>query len=436
MLENLRLHFETELESCLKNQPGIQKIAIAVSGGSDSMALCLLARNWCETNQVELLALTVDHGLRAEAAGEAVLVRQWCTRIGIEHKTLTGKGTKPLSAIQEYARDLRYSLLLDECRERGIKALLVGHQLEDQLETFLMRASKGSGLTGLCAMQTVSLRNDILILRPLLSIQRQKLREFLRLSDQSWIEDPSNENPAYTRTETGQILKLMVQMQGREMGSMARLTHRLQRAEQALSSETSDRFAQAVEISLLGYVSLDLKILRQWPEEFQVRILERAFRIVRGPAARIKLSDLENLVTDIFSLSPDTDRTMVGCFLSFKEDVLTVCREAGRKGLETVSLKSDSEIIWDDRFRILDKMPELPRPEHLHIGALGSIGWSKLKESHESNLPKLPMTIRNCLPVVWNDGELMAAPLICPQFCGSGIAMGRFEMVFKGLTGL
>src|SRR5580700_10131771 len=132
------------------------RLAVAVSGGADSMALALLAQRWAEARGGELTALTVDHRLREAAAGEAAQVGRWLGQRGITHRILVREDGHPRGGVQAAARDARYRLLESWCREAGVLHLLVGHHREDQAETLLLRLARGSGLDGLAGMAALA----------------------------------------------------------------------------------------------------------------------------------------------------------------------------------------------------------------------------------------------------------------------------------------
>ena len=144
-------HFNELMTACLPDGAG-GDVAVAVSGGADSMALCLLAQGWAKAQGVRLFALTVDHGLRADAAAEARQVGQWLSGHDIEHHVLGHEDPPPRANIQAWARELRYRLMEDWCAQHGVPLLLVAHHLEDQAETLLLRLARGSGVDGLAAM--------------------------------------------------------------------------------------------------------------------------------------------------------------------------------------------------------------------------------------------------------------------------------------------
>jgi len=175
-------------------------VAVAVSGGADSMALMLLAHQWAEVQGYTLTALTVDHGLREDSHAEAAQVKAWVLAQGIEHHTLTWEAPTGLTtAIQARARTARYSLMSEWCRTHDVSHLLVAHHLNDQAETVLMRMKKRSTLFGLCSMAAVRDCAGVKLCRPLLSVPKIRLTATLQKFGQAWVEDPSNHNADFER---------------------------------------------------------------------------------------------------------------------------------------------------------------------------------------------------------------------------------------------
>lgn len=185
-------------------------IGLAVSGGSDSLALLKLAAGWAERSGAALAVFTVNHGLRAGAAAEAACVAAHCARLGIAHRTLTLEGLAPRQAALRRARHAALALAL---REAGGRLLLTGHTADDQGETVLMRARQGSGWYGLAGMRTLTLSPvwpegaGVWIARPLMGLRRQDLRDWLRGQGVGWAEDPSNADPAFERVRMRAVLK-------------------------------------------------------------------------------------------------------------------------------------------------------------------------------------------------------------------------------------
>ncbi len=168
------------------------RLAVAVSGGPDSMALAVLAHDWVRERGGRVLALIVDHGLRAEAPQEAEDARVRLAGRGIAARVLPAHGLRPGPALAERAREARYALLRAACAEAGIMHLLLGHHAADQAETLMMRALAGSGPRGMAGMAALVETPTLRLLRPLLSVSPASLRTLLREAGVGWAEDPSN----------------------------------------------------------------------------------------------------------------------------------------------------------------------------------------------------------------------------------------------------
>lgn len=183
-------------------------VIAAVSGGSDSLAMLFLLHGYLlhHGGGRRLVAVTVDHGLRAASAHEADAVAQLCAGYGIAHETVCWQGGRPQSALSSQARLARYELLCRAAAKYGAGVIVTGHTLDDQAETYAMRLSRGSG-RGLAAMARLALlRQKFGLLRPLLEVRRRDLRHYLMKRGIRWIEDPSNENVRYERARLRECL--------------------------------------------------------------------------------------------------------------------------------------------------------------------------------------------------------------------------------------
>ena len=199
---------EEEFNLLMKPYESVSALALAVSGGADSMALLDLVWRWrrLRAKPPRLNALIVDHALRPEAAEEARITAAY-----IRSRTASARHTalNPIilrdrsatyqTALQARARDARYRLMTEWCRRTETPLLMLAHHLEDQAETFLLRLAHGSGLDGLAAMASSTMRENILLARPLLPLSRARLRAHLCARGMAWLEDPSNQNTAFER---------------------------------------------------------------------------------------------------------------------------------------------------------------------------------------------------------------------------------------------
>lgn len=189
-----------------RNKITDKRIAVGVSGGSDSLALMLMAHQELVSLGYTIIALTVDHQLRPSSADEALYVGEIAARFGIEHHILIWEDEKPQSSFEEAARAARYELIGDWCEENNVKAVMMAHHLNDQVETFFIRLQRGSGLDGLCGMREVVDHKGLTILRPLLNQNPQMMKDFLLKLNIRWIEDESNQCLDFLRAKIRHLL--------------------------------------------------------------------------------------------------------------------------------------------------------------------------------------------------------------------------------------
>ncbi|MFP1630936.1 tRNA lysidine(34) synthetase TilS [Zhengella sp. ZM62] len=174
-------------------------VALAVSGGGDSMALLTLAAKAAAGDRCRIVVLTVDHGLRPDARGEAEAVAGHCAALGIAHRVLRWTGDKPVRGLMAAARQARYNLLAEAAEQDGCGMVLTGHTLDDQVETLAMRAARGNG-PGLAGIAPATLHEGrTWFARPLLGLRRADLRGLLREQGVAWAEDPSNGDDRFER---------------------------------------------------------------------------------------------------------------------------------------------------------------------------------------------------------------------------------------------
>lgn len=254
----------------------IPALVLAVSGGPDSVALLWLAARWRRSLKTgpDLLAVTVDHGLRATAAQEARAVKRLAASLGIAHRTLTWRGTKPKTGVPQAAREARYELLARAARAASAVAVVTAHTQDDQAETILMRLSRGSGITGLAGMAVRSERHGVGLLRPFLDIPKARLVATLARARIGYADDPTNHDPAYTRPRLRALMPALAS-EGADARTFARLAMRLARADAAL-----ERMAEGAEryLRLRGGEDggFDISLFATMTEEIQVRLLRRA----------------------------------------------------------------------------------------------------------------------------------------------------------------
>lgn len=219
-----------------------QRLAVAVSGGVDSV--CLLC--WLDEIGAKPIALHVNHKLRAAAEIEAQYVRDLCTARGIEFHIFDWTGNKPTTGLEAAARTARYTFMTDWCRENNIDALLVAHQADDQIETFLMNLGRGSGLAGLAAMRPVSIRDGVKIVRPLLGVWRRELQQYCDAHNIKYFTDEMNNDERYTRVRIRKNRHLLSEQLGISDERILLATQNLGRVRDAMDTDVANLVASVI----------------------------------------------------------------------------------------------------------------------------------------------------------------------------------------------
>ena len=228
-------------------------LAIAVSGGADSLALAVLADAWAQARGGSVLGLVVDHGLRTAAADEARLAEQVLTRLGIAVHRLRLAGLTHGPALAERARIARYTALIAACEAAGALHLLVGHHAADQAETVALRALRGSFSAGLAGMAALVELPTVRLLRPLLGVAPGTLRALLQAKSIGWIEDPSNRDPHALRVR----LRLLAgDRDGPAVTRLAAAAAVAGAARQVTETQAAHRMAQAASLRPEGFAVL------------------------------------------------------------------------------------------------------------------------------------------------------------------------------------
>jgi tRNA(Ile)-lysidine synthase len=379
-------------------------LAVAVSGGPDSVALAILADRWARERDGEICALSVDHRLRAESGEEIRRLGAWLSARSIRHEVLIWAGEKPRSGIQEAARLARYRLLDGWCREHGCLHLLTGHHRDDQIETHLIRRRAHSGPDGLAGMSAVRELQDCRLLRPLLGVARDRLLAFLEMEGQLFVSDPSNFDPVFERARLrreggaprngADASGLLVEIRG--FGEM--------RA--AREGEQNAFLARYLAWHPAGFALLDPAMLWKTSPDVAERLLSRITVVVGGttyPPRRERIARLR----EVLATAAQRGHTLGGCrFRRWRERIL-VTRELA-KSAPPLQLRPGESVIWDRRFEILTPRGDSGR---FTIGYLGLARTARLdRGTPQLRHAPLPRLLFPVLPALWDEKGIAAVP--------------------------
>jgi tRNA(Ile)-lysidine synthase len=313
-------------------------LLLAVSGGPDSIALMWLAARWRRALKrgPELIAVTVDHGLRPEAAREARDVKQLAKTLDIRHRTLRWSGTKHETGVPAAARQARYLLLAKAARAAGASHVLTAHTRDVQAETVLMRMARGSGIAGLAAMAVQSERHGMVLARPFLDVPKSRLVATLNRAKIAFADDPTNRDVSFTRPRLRALLPALA-AEGCDSRTLARLATRLARANASLeiAADGAERFL-ALRDRGMPRPGVDGAAFAALPDEIRLRLLLRMIDRVghEGPAELGKVETLLSALDRAAALTGKGTRlkqTLAGALISLSGDRLQVVAAPPRR---------------------------------------------------------------------------------------------------------
>lgn len=343
-------------------QPG--RLGVAVSGGGDSVALAVLLREARPDREVVLL--TVDHGLRPGAAADCDFVERLGARLGVPVERLEVRSA-PHGSLQAWAREERYALFADAAEALGLSAVLTGHTLDDQAETLLLRLARGSGVRGLGAMRARTRRGALLVLRPLLGIGREALRDALRARGIDWREDPSNTDARYDRVQMRALAPELAAV-GLTAARLAAAARHLARASEAIDAAADGFMRAAMRVDAAGAVRLARAPWEATPDEVRLRVLATAVQVAGGASYPPRFDVLER--ADARARSGEPSSLGRAC-LAVEGADLVLWRED--RALLPLVLGPGDRGVWDGRYRVTAAADAPELVVHALGGAAGRI---------------------------------------------------------------
>jgi len=388
---------------------GKEKFAIAVSGGSDSLALSILAKLYSLENDNDFVALIIDHKLRKESVDESKQTYKNLTQNKIKAKILTYRGEKFSSNIQKKARDLRYDLFKNYCAKNKIKFLILAHHQDDLIENFYIRLIRGSGIKGLTSLQNIFEYNkNFYLLRPLLNFTKEELLYITKKSYSSWIEDPSNKNDKFLRVRIRKM-QSKLQKEGFDPKRIIKTIDNLNIAKDSLEFYVFKSEKKYLKFYKEGYATLKFSIFNNEAQEVIFRVIIKAIHFVSGEYYPPRSDSLKNLMKNL-SKKTFKSSTLGGCLVEKDKSIISFYREDRNIISETLN-KTKHRKNWDDRFLVYNNFNN---KEQFVVKKLGDQGIEYLRKNKFNDYEnKIPPHAKKTLPSFWNNkGELLFVPFL------------------------
>ncbi|MCC6734752.1 MAG: tRNA lysidine(34) synthetase TilS [Bauldia sp.] len=379
-------------------------VALAVSGGADSLALLDLVRHWAlrRASPPELVVLTVDHGLRPESAVEARMVAAIAAGHGLRHETLAWDEPKPATGIEAAARAARYRLLAAAARRSGADVVVTAHHRDDQAETLLMRLGRGSGIAGLGGMPEARLLDrGILLFRPFLDVPKTRLVATARVAGFLPVEDAMNADPRFARARLRRLMPALA-AEGIDAATLARAARQFRRADEALTALTQAFLDRALTTNALGMARMPRDRLAAEAEETRFRALGAIIAAVGGSGEAPGEEKLAALVTAAGAGTPFR-RTLGGAVIRTQGGDLVFHREPGRLDGTEAALPRGYAGRWDGRFEVA-----IGGAEGITLAPLAGRGYAELPERFRAR----PRAAVETVPAFRREGRLVAVPAV------------------------
>jgi tRNA(Ile)-lysidine synthase len=363
------------------------------------MACTLLAHDYVWPQGGRVVALTVDHGLRAESRIEAEQVAARMREHGIEHHILTPSHIPAGNNMLQAARQWRYDALAEWCAAHDVLHCLVAHHADDQRETALLNIARGDTEDGGSGMARVRNYRGVRFMRPLLDASKEDLKQYLRAHAMGWVEDPSNAREEFARVR--------VRKQLASDADLVATTDTLLRRAHAERSANDHAFAAAAMVSVTiypaGYAMIHSAQWKALAPAQQSRIIADTLRCISGATQRARGHDIARLLLALYA-EKKGKRSLQHCLIEWRDGVIRVMREPSRVA-EPIALQGSGRVQWDNRFAVHYTIPDGMKYQ---LRALGAVGRKQLKSIGLEGAAELPLAT----PALWHLEELLIVPHI------------------------
>ncbi|MDC1212732.1 tRNA lysidine(34) synthetase TilS [Pelagibacteraceae bacterium] len=315
-LSKIFLKFKNKLDLLNKNN-----YAVAVSGGPDSLALVALSKAYTYTKKTNFHYILIDHNIRKNSAKEAKQVKNLLKKNKINLNIILNK-KKITKNIQGQARITRYEILSNYCKQNKINTLLTAHNLEDQVETFFIRLSRGSGLKGLSAMNTISkIKNKINLYRPLLDTKKKFLIKISKYSFGKYFKDPSNKNLKFLRTKI-RYLKKPLENSGIEYEQIIKSINNLASSKATLDGYFKKIFKDVIKKNK-NEILINFLIFKKYNKEIKIALINESIKRLKKNYYNPRSKKVDNLIENLERRN-FKKLTLGGCIFILKKDKLAL----------------------------------------------------------------------------------------------------------------
>lgn len=415
--------FEASLSNIIGAAPS--RAALAISGGSDSIALLHFATDWAKRAKVQLVVMHVDHDLRVSSAQDAKFVQGIAASLGHDFYLLNWQRDHDITAsIQEKAREARYDMMTKQCLKLGVRLLMTAHHFDDVIENYLMRKRRGSGALGLSYSHSYFV-NDVHIIRPLLGFNKESLQDYLQQNQYSWVEDETNISDKYERNRVRKEFRTLPEQ---DQQLIVNDIQRINQEAQILNQQLIEFLAEFVQIDRMGFCIIGVSEYKNLQYDLQIQVLSYLLTITSGKTSLPRFRNIQPLI-EIMRKNVKLDCSLHGCLIvSIDAERLLICREKSQISVDFYLLKDN--VMWDNRFEISAKITN----GDYKVTLLSQDGYVSIKEKIDMScivqVPKIySRLILFTLPVITHLEKIVAIPHI--SYYDEKILENNLQVIFK-----
>ena len=384
-------------------------IAVSVSGGPDSMALMCLLNQWVKFKSGKLTALIVDHQIRKKSKDECVNVKKFAESREINCDILTWGETKPKSRLMELARKKRYELLIDQCKRKKILHLMVGHHLDDKLETFYMRSLRKGNIVGLSSMPWIREIGNLRIIRPFLNFSKKRLIQTCKYFDYQWFDDPSNKDERYERVKIRNKVK---EFSGNKVNELVKKNSYYIKKRGIYEGKISTFFVNHLKFDLFGRFFFNRSAFDEISKDIKIEVIKRILVTNSGNEYPPKKKPIE-IVLKAISANISFKLTLNSNIIKLQKGMISFTRESHmtKKIMkEGICVKPGQTVLWDNRFKVSSKKNKI------FCSLISLENWNFIKKRFfNCEKRKICFEIIKTLPLI-KLSETYLIPFISPPF--------------------
>ena len=254
-------------------------IGICVSGGPDSVALLLLMKDWIKSQNGKITVFHFNHGIREESSREALLIYSMVRKMGIECHVLSWKRSFKEKVNMKSARDIRYKMILENCKKLKIIHLMTGHHYDDNLETYFMRNKRRNCSLGLSGIPKSLITENVEIVRPLLSFSKERLIATCKFYKIKWLNDCNNQNNLYERPRVRKELSTKNKTEIKKISQQLELS---KKKNDEIEIKIKDFFYKNIKFYDFGVFELNKERFLEAAPQIQLEIMKKVLTTAAG----------------------------------------------------------------------------------------------------------------------------------------------------------